>query len=77
MPGGESAAPIAAESATDWIDKRTVRTHRIWTPKPDYPDNHWLDATKMAALGCFELGGRLAYVENRNAKKRAPRVSYH
>ncbi len=69
---------ITAESSTDWMDKKTGQTHRIWTPKPDHPDNHWLDATKMAALGCFELGCKLAYVEKRDAtKKKAPRVSYH
>lgn len=55
------AEHITAELPSDFIDKRTGRTFRKWTPRPGGPDNHWLDATKMAALGCFDLGCTLNY----------------
>lgn len=47
-----------AEYSSEMIDRETGETIRTWHEKPDHPDNHWLDAKKLAALGCFELGCR-------------------
>lgn len=49
-----------AEVFTDWTDDKTGRKERRWTPLPGR-DNHWLDSTKLAAVGCFDLGCTNAY----------------
>jgi hypothetical protein len=46
---------ITAETFDDQI--RFTRPVRVWTLKPG-ADNHWLDATKLALLGCYVLGAR-------------------
>lgn len=66
------AEHITAEYSTTLIDKATRRTITTWTPKPDHPDNHWLDATKLAVVGCFELGCQSAFIETPASSGKKP-----
>lgn len=72
---------ITAETFTDWTDEKNGRRERRWQLTPGR-DNHWLDATKLAAVGCFELGARVQYQSGDAAPRpptarREPKVSYH
>lgn len=69
-----------AETYTDWTDDATGRKERRWTPIPGR-DNHWLDSTKLAGVGCFDLGCKTSYRPGEAPppprKKRDPVVVYH
>jgi hypothetical protein len=71
---------ICAELPQDLIDAKTGEKIRRWKLKPN-ADNHWLDATKLAGVGGFELGCRRVFSDQagvpQSKSKRAPRVSYH
>lgn len=69
---------LVSEEPVDRPDKngKPVRTYEL---KPG-ADNHWLDSTKLAAIGGRELGCRSTFEKMGTPKgskqKRAPRVAY-
>lgn len=71
---------ITAETFTDWTDDKTGRKERRWTLLPAR-DNHWLDSTKLAGIGCFDLGCQPNFRPHElpppPRKKRDPVVVYH
>lgn len=72
------AEHFTAEYPTEYIEKRTGRALIQWRPKPDNPDNDWLDSTKMAYVGAYELGARPSYDDQPKPgtrKKREPRFA--
>jgi hypothetical protein len=70
---------LCAHLPQDLIDARTGERMRRWKQKPN-TDDHWLDTTKLAGVGGFELGCRRVFSDQVSPKpreKREPRVWYH
>lgn len=49
------------------------RKVKKWELKPGGPDNHWLDATKLAMLGTYMLGAQPAFIVKKAAPRKGPR----